>query len=91
MIPGAIILVIYTVLAYTIGLLPSSPSLGLNTIATGIAGDSIWGHLGWANAYFPLDDLVTAVGVVLTLYGVFYGIQLVLWLLRLLHILGNDD
>ena len=91
MIVGGLILVVYDLLAYTIGLLPTGPSLGLNGFALTIASSSIWGHLGWANDYFPLSDLAVAIGVVLTMWGVFVILRLTIWILEKTHVVGGSE
>jgi hypothetical protein len=64
--------------------LPSTPTLGLNTLMTTAtttsgAGHTLFSYLGWANSYFPISDMITAIGYLVTLYGVMLVVNVSFW------------
>lgn len=67
-----------------------SGNLGLNTLAQSVVGDSFFSGLAWANNYVPLTQAVAAFGVVLGFVLLALTIRLVLWVLRVLHVTGED-
>jgi hypothetical protein len=75
----------------TVGLLPSSPSLGLNSDATAVVDGGFFNHLGWANNYFPVSDAVTAVGVLLALFAILNIARVALWVGEKFHLFGGSE
>lgn len=51
----------------------------------------IFGFIGWANQYFPLDIAAGLAAMFLTLWAAFYLGRFVLWGLTKLHILGGSS
>lgn len=50
----------------------------------------IFEFIGWTNQYLPIQEALTLLGTLLIVWGVMYGIQGALWVLRALHITAND-
>ena len=73
-----------------LGLIPTPVVPGLNAMATTVVGDGWFGHLGWANNYFPITDILTAFSLVLGVWGVVWVVKAVLWVLGKFHVVGGD-
>jgi hypothetical protein len=86
----ALLSVYFFVFGNTFGALPTSPTLGVNAQATNVVNGGLFTHLGWANAYFPVDAAVTGIGVLLALVTVIMVIRVVLWVSTKVHLLGGD-
>jgi hypothetical protein len=91
MILGSILALILSIFTLPFALLPSGPALGINGYAQNVVNDGFFRHLGWVNNYLPLDQAVTAIGILLTLLGVMWTVRILLWVLTKFHILGGSD
>ena len=63
----------------------ASPSVAsLNCIATSITTSSNWPTFGWLNNYLPLDQMMTAAGVIIGAIAIMATIRLATWAWHLL-------
>ncbi len=90
MITGAIMGLIGTVLHYTVGALPTSPGLPLNSDAVSVVDGGFFNHLGWANNYFPVSDALDGIVVVLSLLVIMTAVRVGIWALSKVDVLGGD-
>lgn len=71
--------------------LPSPPDLSGYIADLGTEGGPVVPILQWVkwlNYYVPLDSVFAVSGIVLTVFGIMYGIRGTLWVLQRLHISG---
>lgn len=76
-------------LSLVTGALPQPPEIQTGSWWSGASSAFQW--IVWANAYVPLDQAAAAVALLLTGWAIFYGIDLVEWVLTKLHILGGNS
>jgi hypothetical protein len=87
----AILLAIQGVLHGTFGELPTTPTLGLNTLAGTITGTSFFDHLGWLNSYWPVSESLDALGVLIGVIVIMFLVRILLWVATKLHLLGGSS
>lgn len=90
MIIDGIISIVGTLLHFTLGELPSSPGLPLNSDAAAVVGGGLFNHFGWANNYFPVSDAVDGMVVIFSLLVIMTVVRVALWALSKVHLLGAD-
>lgn len=66
---------------------PEAPEIGAMVASL----DTIWTGFAWANHYLPVDTLVSLLGILVTSWAVMHAVQLVLWVLTKLHVLGGSS
>lgn len=95
MITQAILNAFAYLLSSLISVLPAVSGLSLSTyVSNALAshgGHTVFDYFGYANNYFPLDQLVTAMTLLMTLFAITWGFRLLIWLLRLVHVAGGSD
>jgi hypothetical protein len=74
----------------TFGNLPTGSAVGLQTWATSIVGAGFFNKLGWLNDYIPLDQVVAAITLLLSLATIMLVVRILIWLLSKFHVLGSD-
>jgi hypothetical protein len=68
-----------TVLTFFLNPLPTGTTSSLTTAVSNLTSSSFWPDLGWANNYLPLDQAITALGLLLTLFAITYVVQVAIW------------
>ena len=86
-----VLLVFEKIMNGLFSLLPNPAVPGLDSFAHTITDDSWFGHLAWANNYFPLDVVLSAAVVVWGAWTVLWVFRLTIALLVKLHVLGGND
>lgn len=76
-------------LAWLLSGVPGMPSLDLASWQSSIG--PVFEYMAWANQYVPLDQAFIAVGILFAGWAIFYGVDLVEWVLTKLHILGGNS
>jgi hypothetical protein len=88
MIVDALLSAFEAVVGALTALLPEVDPPDLSGMVAGL--DPVWGAAGWLNKYVPLDHAAIALGVLVTLWVVLYGIRVAAWLLTKAHVLGGS-
>ena len=74
-----------------LGWIPSVDVPGMNSQAVAVVGEGWFQHLGWANDYFPLLDILAAATVVFTMWTSIRVFYVIMWILRSIHVVGGSS
>lgn len=73
-----------------LALLPEWSPIDLSGPVAAITNTALFDGLGWLNSYFPVDTLLTILGLQLTLWSAVYVVRFVIWLLQLFRVAGGS-
>jgi hypothetical protein len=88
---SALISLFLNALTWLLGLLPTTSIPSTSGLTSAINSSSVWQYVGWVNHYFPVDTLVTLVGLRWAWLVGEVGWKFILWALTKAHVLGGAD
>lgn len=92
MIPDLILGWLFGMLDWLLGLLPEWDPIDVTAPVAAITsfGSVLFGLVGWADWYMPAKLTLTLLSMIYVLQAAAFGWRALLWVLRILHITGED-